>query len=392
MPLNVLYAPDTSDHPNWGCRFMGDWYRRALTRTGARVSQRVGSRWFYSPSPGVPDNLTWDLIQQVAAKVRAGTVLQPVAESLRQCDVLFMNAENFLRPGVRKGRQLLLLAYLAKHVFGKRCILTNATLDLAEPDLLEIVREVLPMLDHVHVREEASLAQIRGLLPASEVAMYPDVAWRFRPQPVSAWGEAAMRPGHLSAWPDVVEGFDPFQPYITVSASSLYAMPEHAGKDPSPAFAAMVTRLQSLVPQVVLVASCEVDASIMRRVVSKTRCSLLGLTLPVPQGADVLANAALHVGGRWHPGIFASTGGTPLLALGANTHKMHALVQQMQPGLPVFDANRIEAELDAIIACARQQLAAGAALRDQLHQRAQAMAASVAGNLGDLDAWVREAA
>ena len=26
MAKKILFAPDTSDHPNWGCRFMGDWY------------------------------------------------------------------------------------------------------------------------------------------------------------------------------------------------------------------------------------------------------------------------------------------------------------------------------------------------------------------------------
>jgi polysaccharide pyruvyl transferase WcaK-like protein len=392
MPLKILYAPDTSDHPNWGCRFMGDWYRHELARTGAVVQKRVGSRWFFSPAPGLPDSLNWSAIRQVAGQVRAGTLLQPVAKSLLECDVLFVNAENFVRPGVRKGRMLLLLAYLAKHVFGKRCILTNATFDFSEPELREIARNVLPMLDHVHVREESSLAGFRALLPGAPVSRFADVAWTFRPQPVSAWGEAARRTGQLSAWPDVVDGFDPFQPYITVCASSWFAMPEQASVDPTAAFMALCARLQALVPQVLLVASCEVDAKIMRRVAAAARLPLLGLTLPVPQGADVLANATLHVGGRWHPGIFASTGGTPLLAFTANTHKMHALVQQLQPEMPVFDAGRIEADIDAIIACASRQLDAGSGLREQLRRRAAMLAQSVEGNLADLHAMVRQTA
>ncbi len=392
LSLKVLYAPDTSDHPNWGCRFMGDWYRRELACTGATVQRRVGSRWFFSPAPGLPDPLSWASIRDVADKVRAGTLLQPVAESLRQCDVLFMNAENYIRPSVRKGRMLLLLAYLAKQVFGKRCILTNATLDFSDPELQEIARNVLPMLDHVHVREENSLARYRTLCPQASAPMFADVAWTYQPQPVSHWGQAALRTGHLSAWPDVVDGFDPFQPYITVSASSVFAMPEHASVDPSAAFAALCTKLQALVPQVLLVASCDVDAQIMRRVSARTRLPLLGLTLPVPQGADVLANAALHVGGRWHPGIFASTGGTPLLAFGANTHKMHTLQHQLQPEMPVFDASRIAADMDAIIACASRQLDAGSALRERIRQRATVLAQSVEGNLAALHGWVRDAA
>lgn len=392
MTLKILYAPDTSDHPNWGCRFMGDWYRRELVQTGAIVQQRVGSRWFFSPAPGVPGTLTWASMQQVAEQVRAGTLLQSVAASLQQCDVLFMNAENFIRPGVRKGRMLLLLAYLATHVFGKRCVLTNATFDFGEPELQEIARNVLPLLDHVHVREENSLARHLALLPGASPRLFADVAWTFQPRPVSRWGEWAKRTGQLSAWPDVVDGFDPFQPYITVSASSVFAMPEHASTDPSAAFAALCTKLQALIPQVLLVASCEVDARIMRRVVASTRLPLLGLTLPVPQGADVLASAALHVGGRWHPGIFATTGGTPLLALGANSHKMHTLMQQLQPDMPVFDATRLETDMDAVIACARRQLEAGSARREQLRQRASTLAHSVQGNLDPLKHWLAQAA
>ncbi len=26
--MKIYFAPDTSDHPNWGCRVMGDWFRK----------------------------------------------------------------------------------------------------------------------------------------------------------------------------------------------------------------------------------------------------------------------------------------------------------------------------------------------------------------------------
>mgnify|MGYP002382424089 CR=1 FL=1 len=152
------------------------------------------------------------------------------------------------------------------------------------------------------------------------------------------------------ARPDHCAAFDAGQPYVTVSASSAFA---HAGPggDPSDAFIGLCRRLAAEIAQVVLVAPCEVDAAIMRKVQAATGLPLLGLNLPVAQGIDVLGNARAHVGGRWHPGIFAATGGTPLVAIGANTHKMAALMQQLHPGEPVFDARglagQVEEELHA---------------------------------------------
>ena len=59
VDMRLLYAPDTADHPNWGCRFMGDWYRRELARHGATPAWRLGSRWFFQVPQGMPQPATW---------------------------------------------------------------------------------------------------------------------------------------------------------------------------------------------------------------------------------------------------------------------------------------------------------------------------------------------
>jgi polysaccharide pyruvyl transferase WcaK-like protein len=88
---------------------------------------------------------------------------------------------------------------------------------------------------------------------------------------------------------------------------------------------------------VLLTAPCIVDSRIMRQVQSATGFPLLGSGIPVVQAIDILGNAAVHVGGRWHPGIFAATGGTPMVALGANSHKVHSLMRMLGMDEPVFD-------------------------------------------------------
>jgi hypothetical protein len=109
--MKLLYAPDTADHPNWGCRFMGDWYRQALVDLDGVRLRRLGSRWFFRDDPHVPAPRTWAELLVVAHAVREGRSqgLSAVLPMLAACDLLFINGENFIRPGTLKGRRLLML-------------------------------------------------------------------------------------------------------------------------------------------------------------------------------------------------------------------------------------------------------------------------------------------
>ncbi|HSD18293.1 MAG TPA: polysaccharide pyruvyl transferase family protein [Thermomonas sp.] len=380
--MKLLYAPDTADHPNWGCRFMGDWYRDALQRLGAVSLRRIGSRWFFREDAKVPAPATWPDLLAIAQGVRDGRRegLAEVLPLLAACDLVFMNGENFIRPGTLKGRRLLMLAYLAKIVFGKPVVMANLSLDLSEPALAEIAARVLPLLDEVQIRDEVSAGIYRTHVPQARLVEFADVGWAAMPAPLEGWASMARRDGHFNAWPDHSAAFDAGRPYVTVSASSAFAGAAR-GSDPADAFVALCRRLAEDVAQVVLVAPCEIDAAIMRKVQAATGFPLLGLNLPVRQGIDVLGNARVHVGGRWHPGIFAATGGTPLVAMDANTHKMATLMQQLHPDEPVFDALGLANQVDAIVARARAQLDAGPGLRAQVSQRAAVMRARIDGNL-----------
>jgi hypothetical protein len=196
------------------------------------------------------------------------------------------------------------------------------------------------------------------------------------------------REGQFSAWPDTANGFDPSRPYVTVCASSTYALPQHSHLDAAPSFIKLCRRLNQEVGPVVLAAPCEVDSRIMRQVQAATGLPLLGLTLPVRQAIDLIGNAAVHVGGRWHPGIFAATGGTPMVALTSNSHKVWSLMRQLGMEYPVFDALNLEAHTAAIVAQAKAYLQAGDTLRHRLLDRSRELGAQVDRNLD----WLREKA
>ena len=39
--MKIYFAPDTSDHPNWGCRVMGACFREAFARLGMPPTWRT---------------------------------------------------------------------------------------------------------------------------------------------------------------------------------------------------------------------------------------------------------------------------------------------------------------------------------------------------------------
>jgi len=379
--MKVYFAPDTTDHPNWGCRVMGVWFPSALAAAGASVAYRIGSRWFSRRYEGIPELNTIADIRQFAGEVAAGRSLPEFADGLRECDLVYLNGENFIRPGARKGRRLLFFAYLARAVLNKRCILTNHSVDLSDPDLAEIVRELYPLLDEVHFREETSAAECARYVAAGRSRLIPDVAWTVPAAPLSEWGDLAFRPGQYSAWPDRARGFDAQQPYVTVCGSSIIPMARKKGIDVVPAFIELCRRLNTDVGPVVLAAPDEPDQDVLRKVQTAVNLPLLGLHLPVRQAIDVIGNATVHVGGRWHLGIFAATGGTPLVALNANTHKMHSLMRQLQLEGPVFDVMRLGDHIDDIVRLARAHIDAGPALRARILQRSRELAAQVDQNM-----------
>lgn len=387
--MKLVFAPDTSDHPNWGCRMMGLWFRNQLGRIGAAPTWVAPSAWFLSPPPGLPPLATLSDVEGAARQVEQGKLLPDIAAILRQCDAVLFNGENHLRPRTPKGRVLLLVAFLAMRVYRKPCVLTNHTVDLSEPALAGILQSLYPLFEEVHAREETTATACSTWVAAQRLRRIPDVAYTWPAAPREAWIGLLRREGHCSAFPDSAEGFDPARPYVTVCPSSAFTLEEHRGHDPVPALIRLCRLLQEQVAPVLLVGSCVVDVQIMRKVQAATGFPLLGLHCPVRTAIDILGGAEAHIGGRWHPSIFAATGGTPTVPMGANSHKLHSLMVQLGLEGPVFDPLDLARQVEPMVARARDLVGKGEALRSRLRSRCAELAAQVEGNLDWVQARVQ---
>jgi polysaccharide pyruvyl transferase WcaK-like protein len=248
-----------------------------------------------------------------------------------------------LRNNGRDYRAYLFLSYVAKKFFKKPVILVNLTVDFKHPDLREIAEHLLPLFDDVVCRDVVSAERCKEFCNAR---FAPDTAFIFKPIPLHEWLPVSRRLTYFDVWPDTAQ-FDPSEPYICIGGSSIYLYnPQH---NPTNGFSELIRHIKSIYPgQILLTVSGGPDAAWFQPIAADFKLPLISLRTPVQQAVDILGNAEAYVGGRWHAGIFALTGGTPIVALSAETFKMQALSKMAGLSGNTFDALNLRSEKDAI--------------------------------------------
>lgn len=431
---SVYFVNDTTTSSNWGCRGTTRALRSMLTATGATitgtlylhdvharppllsrlpgVSERVArfvarhtgaeagtlavlrtlargdrraawARYEAIRSRWDPLPFTVDEYPAAARRVADGAFMPDVADGIQAADVVVINGEGSIYDRQRKGRCLLFVAYLATRTFDTPCALVNHTADVRDPVVRDIAAQVYPLLDDVAFREPRSAAACEPFLDGdADASLVPDAAFTYRPvEATDAWQRVAGREGYYSVWPDAASGFDPTDPYVCVGGSSIYNRPDRPAYDPVPGFTRLCERLREAVAPVVLTASCRSDAEILRPVADALDVPLIGPRTPVQQAVDVLGHADAYVGGRWHPGIYALTGGTPVVTLTANTHKTAGLVELVGLDAPTFDALSLETERGDIVALTEEYVDRGEAFRAELRSRVDELTADAERNV-----------
>jgi polysaccharide pyruvyl transferase WcaK-like protein len=236
----------------------------------------------------------------------------------RRFDVVCFNGEGAIHD--RSGHVFRLLGSLyAFKRQGVRVYSVNQTVDV-RPDGLpaKLIREVYPLLDRVAVREPRSLALMHAL--GLDAELVGDAAYAL---PRMAPEERATRfARHAIA-----------QPFIAVTASSSL-------RRDSASVAKVDRLLQALAGlevDMVFLANTKTDLYIARQLQARHRLKIVDYeTADYLDAIAIISMAALVVGGRQHPNIFAAKYGVPFIGLDGNTHKMRGVAELLNYPLPVF--------------------------------------------------------
>lgn len=402
--MQLCLVNDSSHNPNWGCRGTSWALRHGLAERGLQVGttiyleelqgiqptdRRYGRRlvrWldahgprrpiirslaataFDKVRPNLPDVVphTAAGLDQAADAMLRGHILESMLERMRAADGVIVNGEGAVYGGQRKGKALMLLAYVAKTRLGKWVGFVNHTADLSDPHMLGYAQLVYPLLDLVTFRDGLSVAASAPFLPRG--LNVPDAAFRYRPAGKEAWLRVAARPGYFDVWPDSAP-FDPTAGYVAVGGSALLARARSAA--PGAGFVALLRALQAEGLQVVLTASDVPDERLFRGLASELGLPLIGLATPVTQAVDLLGGARAYIGGRWHPAIYSLAGGTPFVPLSTNSHKLRALAYEYDLPHPGADALDLSGGVNEVVGLTLAHLSAGEPLRQRLAARAE---------------------
>jgi len=427
----IFFIGDTSNRRNWGCRATTLKFRELIESVGeirytldtSRPHAKLSKRLPYQAPASMPSGrptlrtalkntlretvsplmIRWfpssleqrailiehariEEFQKLAALIRQRRIFPNIAAAMEESDAVFINGEGSFMKNRTIGRFKLLLAYTAKVEFGKRVAIANHSADIRHPEFGALAEAVYPVIDDALFRERYSLETTGRLRVGKPHGFAADSAFLYEPLDWQTFARVANRSDYFSIWPEDARTFDPTKPYICVGGSSVYLGQDREFPRLRQEYIDLCLRLQKLAP-VVLTASSQPDDSLLRPVAAKLGLPFLGLSTPVQQAVDILGNAAVYVGGRWHPGIMALTGGTPLVSFSANTdYKSNGLIDLAGLTQPQFPALKLTENLTEIVNLTERHMQGGSALRSDLLKRVSELRRSCADNVRMINA------
>ena len=411
--MKVLLVNDSTSNPNWGDRAAAIALKRLILESGGKIvgvltEEYLKRSLFYKKrvikeknTNGVIQKFANNLLPPVCTKLgkkivsyldskksmvesdliptkweefdrnykqvlKEKNMFTALTRLMKNVDLMIIHGDGCMVGNTRIARALFFLTYIVKKEFNVEVIIVNHTADFEHPDLHRMAREIYALFDDVVYRDFISAEKCKGLCTGRTAA---DTAFLFKPMPVDNWALIACRWTYFDVWPDTAR-FDPETPYICIGGSSIFFYNQDI--DYLNAYYKLVHHLQSIYSgQIVLTVSDLRDQEIFRPIAENLDLPLIGLSTPVQQSVDVLGNAQAYIGGRWHPGIFALRGGTPIIPISSITFKMEALSRMAGLANIAFDSLKLEQEIKKIGEQLLAYLEQGNVLRKKLRNWAE---------------------
>lgn len=391
--LRICLSGDTTFRSNWGCRSTSLFLRDLLRSRGEvrfTLDTSQWKRYFEYGDKAYSGQLAPSCVDdflRVADYIKSNPML-PVCKALANSDLVVINGEGAFLDFVSAGRQHLLLAYLAKEVFHKPCVIVNHTADFTDERYQDIVGFSYGFINEVVYREKISYGSSVGLCQQLGVSCKfgADVLYsaakiipRYLPDHVRSGN-------YFGFYPDYSGGLDLGKPYICVGGSARWRFQSRPGHDSFSDYIALCRNL-SRIAQVVIVAIEHQEEPYLRAVARELALPFCGSDMPVFQAIDLLSHADLYVGGRWHTAIKALLGGASVVLLDTNSrYKTEGLLDLYDLKQPKFDFFDVGVRSDEIFEYSEHCLKQSSSQRDRLRSVSLDLADTVDINFSFIDA------
>ena len=337
-PLRVCIINFTGERKNWGCQATSWELVRILNRLWPQPQTFILKVIPLLPHHALDQDITTDYGNEIRAAFANPNPTDDQKEHLKeisrkryfhyvdmleQADLVLFQAEGTMTgTDFLRAERLLLLPWLAAHVFNKPVISLNQTVFSANNDFSQILFTVLDSFSQVWVRELASYKWLQDN-NFKNVRLVPDTA--FLTDPLD----------HGRLW-KVIEGKD----YFCVTGSAALF------QDDIPNYLKAIRSIAEatgLFP--VFLCSTGRDLLLLKYAKENWPEGSFGQVnrnLIYPAVAHCLGQAHFLVGGRYHLSILAAINGTPTVLIRTNTHKLNGLVEMLKVNWPIREISQQE--------------------------------------------------
>ena len=260
-------------------------------------------------------------------------------------DIVLINSEGNIVKGTDSngyyrlgGLYVLFIAYLSKVVLNKPTYIINHGVDPGNRDIIDIIKNVYPLLDGVFVRENLSIDLLRkwGVTNTKFVA---DALFLYNKTKIEAH--------HCDVY---LSQRDYSKKLVCIGDSSGMKSPYNkVGWDVIDFYKKLINKYQENGYQVAFVDGFNGLNYDVNEIVKQTKCiHLKMLNCSFEELYKVFEEAEIYVSGRWHTSILAVQAGTPIILWGADSHKTEALYDLLDYKMRFFEVASLPLHIDDI--------------------------------------------
>jgi polysaccharide pyruvyl transferase WcaK-like protein len=284
---------------------------------------------------------------KAAESVIKNRIFQDIKSHISSADLVLINGEGLMYRNNRYSRMALFIAYLSKVYFDTTCAIVNHTIDFQDDSFKKMVKKIYPLLDNIVFREPVSKEMFDSEFNGKKIstAVAADAAFRHSPTDHTDELRRKVQCHEINVHPYATMSFDPAQSYICLSGNSVYKKEEELELK---GYKQLCKKLINAGKQLLLIVSAPYDEKLLRPLSKQFDLPIVGLNTTTSAAIDILANASVYVGGRYHPAIFAALGGTPIVPITPNTHKIRGLLRHLEIDPTIHGAFNILDEVEEI--------------------------------------------
>jgi polysaccharide pyruvyl transferase WcaK-like protein len=275
----------------------------------------------------------------------------------------------------------LYLLWLSKVKYNKPTFVVNHTVDTGNNEANEIIQQLYPKLDFVAVREKFSL-RILKQMGIGNATFIPDALFTYTPK-------LNWKPSE-----ELVKQIDFSKPYICIGDTSGFINNKYYRSvkwDISNIYSRIISQLKNITPQIIFIDGFRGTSKEINKLIKKNKMGFINLkNASYHDLYYVLKKADIFISGRWHASILSILAKTPIILLGADSHKTKALYEILDYDGDYFELHTLPIYIDELISSVKRTIIKKNEIKNHFQKKTESLSTLAKENVTHLGRFLKE--